>query len=129
MFCASLDNYIKINNYNAIITDMGNNIAGIDFPDGNTPFRLKIITPVMLMANVKLYNELKNKNPALVKEVENLIYYIDVMKNKYHNFKAFAWELEGYGFEKVPDNSFPAEVVEEQLKLVDLLLSCHYWIS
>lgn len=46
--------------------------------------------------------------------------------NKYPAFKVFSWELWGYGFDgKYYD--VDEKELEEQLRLIDLLLSTQYW--
>jgi hypothetical protein len=113
LFCRNLANYHKLN-------DLDN------FADSH---RLSITKPLILMSNIELYNEEKSLNSIHYREVENLIYEIEQQIRCFPSFKAFSWELWGYGFDKKCHPEFSQNIVFEQLTLIDLLLSCHYWIA
>ena len=91
-------------------------------------FRLRIIKPLVLLASPEQYKSAEKQAP-LVMETENIIYQIQQKQQFYYSFKAFSWELWGYGFDAVSNELFPYQVVEEQLKLIHLLLSGHYRVA
>lgn len=91
--------------------------------------RLKITEPINVIADPDLYRKFKSLAPPLYTEANNLIYEIGNNIDRFPAFKAFSWELWGYGFDKAKSENCSSDKVEEQLKLVDLLLSCHYWIE
>ncbi|WP_069649760.1 hypothetical protein [Caloranaerobacter ferrireducens] len=108
LYCQNLKNYLEINK------------AG-NFNE----FRLRITRPLLFLADVEKYKKLK-KEDVLYKEVNNLVYEIN--KNKYIRFDTFSWELWALDFRSEKDDSFPKEIVDEQLKLINLLLGIQYWI-
>lgn len=112
LFCNNVKNYLYIN----------------DYPQSASTPRMKNMEPIITMTDPKQYSTLISKNPELYAEVNNLIYEIGNNTATYVSFKAFSWELWGYGFDMEISDVFPKAIVKEQLKLVDLLLSCHYWI-
>lgn len=60
------------------------------------------------------------------KKVATLLWAINNSSDCFPSFKAFSWELWGYGFDGQQYIVDKAEL-EEQLRLVDLLLSTQYW--
>jgi len=111
MFCSSFMNYMKMNNYN----------------NNDNSFRNRMTNPIKVLADIDLYREYKNEGYDIIHEVANLVYIITEKQHIYQNFKAFSWELDGYGFEKSYSNKYDLAMINEQCKLIDLLLSCHFW--
>ncbi len=138
MFCMSYLNYMKVNQYEAHQYGMhpGSNSSSQDTPNRGQHcmepyrwFRLEITRPIGVLADFTLYSEIRNGGGELFLEVSNLIFAIQHSQDVFPSFRAFSWELRGYGFDAEQHDGFPAEVIEEQLKLIDLLLSCHYWLG
>lgn len=109
LYCQNLKNYLEINKTG-------------DFNE----FRLKITRPLLILADVEKYKKLK-KEDASYKEVNNLVYEINKNKDKYPRLSTFSWELWALDFKSEKDDLFPREIVDEQLKLVNLLLGTQYW--
>jgi hypothetical protein len=113
MFCRNLTNFYKVNGFN----------------DNMVSHRFSISKPLLLLANIELYKEQKLLNSTSFREIENLLYEIEQQITQFPSFKAFSWEIWGYGFDKKRHTEFHESIVFEQLTLIDLLLSCHYWIA
>jgi hypothetical protein len=111
MFCLSVNNYLEVNDYSI----------------QNQDFRSKITESIKILADIDMYNKLKESKLPIIEEVENLVFQIGQKKDIFPSFNAFSWELEGYGFDKKQSENINEDVIFEQLKLIDLLLSCHYW--
>lgn len=110
LYCQNLKKYLEINK------------AG-NFNE----FRLKITSPLLILANVEKYKKLK-KEDTLYKEVNNLVYEINKNKDKYPRLSTFSYELWALDFRSEKDDSISDEIVNEQLKLINLLLGTQYWI-
>lgn len=111
MFCRNLNNYFEAN------------IEG----DPDTEFRLRIAQVLKGIADKNLYNDWAIKAKEKYEEVNNLVYEISQNIDRYHGFKIFSHDLWVYDFKAQKSNGFPKEIIEEQLKLVDLLLGHQYW--
>lgn len=109
-FCRNLKNYLEANKNGS-----------------NEEFRLKIIKPFKILADIELYNKLSNKNLTEIKEVNNLVYEINKEKKTYHQFKQFSWDLWLADFKAIKSEKFDKEIVNEQLKILKLLLGTQYW--
>ena len=116
MFCKSYRNYMKVNRYETQ-----------SCREESHDFRAAITRPIGVLADAALYAGIRKDRNDLLWEVGNLVHAIRQGQERFPSFRAFSWELYGYGFDAEPHDGFPEDVLEEQLKLVDLLLSCHYW--
>lgn len=113
-FCKNLKNYIRINSD----IDSVNNL------------RLKIATDIIPLADVESYKACKKRNDPLYKEIGQFIYALSKYKKKYPSFDKFIWELWAYGFDIIEtENSYHDKIkyMDEKAKLVDLMLSTHYF--
>jgi hypothetical protein len=110
MFCNNVKNFFKLNNR-------------------DNEYRNIIAQPLKGLADVELYNRWKNYDKEKYDEVNNIVYEINVNSNNYHSFKTFARELKGYYFKAIPNLKFPKEALNEQLKLINILLGVQYWID
>jgi len=113
-FCKNFHNYIKL-------LDAG----------GETPTaRLKIAEKLRPLVDITAYEKYKNINIKKYRETGNLIYMLFSYRNKYPVFDRFLWDLWAYGFDMI---EFPDTVAnkdpdaDEMVKLVDLMLSTHYF--
>jgi len=104
-FCKNYKNYVMLNR------------AGID----KNEYRLKIARSIEGLANVELYKRWKQNNDPRCSEVEGIVYEIN-KRNDIHSFHAFSWELAGYGFEARRSDTADKEELDEQIKLIELLL-------
>jgi hypothetical protein len=111
-FIRNLNNYLELN------------IGGLS----NDEFRMRSVECLKALSDIGTYHAWKECNPEKYKEVCHIIYEIEQNKKRYHSFETFAWELWGYGYDGKKNNEYSKEMVEEQLKMIDLLLGTHYWI-
>lgn len=113
IFCQNTKNFFTINQEGELEND----------------YRLKIAQPLKGLADIQLYEKWKAENKEKHDEVNNLVYEINNSKDMFHSFKTFSWELWGYGFEAAMNSKYDKSIVEEQLKLINLLLGTQYWVE
>lgn len=115
-FCKNLFNFININTQ-----------------EGTPPnIRLKYAIEVMPLTDVKSFLKYKSTNEEKYREIGNFIFELSKNKCKYPSLEKFIWELWAYGFDIIPynDNDGCADkYLDEKIKLVDLMLSTHYFSS
>ena len=92
-------------------------------------FRLKIAEALKGLADKSLYDKWAIENPKLYEETKNLIYEIERNIRRFHPFECFSQDLWGLGYEARKSDKFPNAIVEEQLKLINLLLGTQYWVE
>ena len=97
--------------------------------DSEKEFRLKIAQVLRGIADKELYKKWASENRDLYDEVNNLVYKIKQNTGRYHPFESFSRDLWGYDYIAEKNDRFPKKVVEEQLKLIHLLLGTQYWID
>ena len=78
------------------------------------------------LKDISQFRKLKNTDEEYYNELANIIWNINENANRYPSFKVLSWELWGYGFDGEPHNA-NKEKLEEQLRMIDLLLSTQYW--
>jgi hypothetical protein len=110
IFEQNLNNYYKVN-------ECGN-------PD---EYRLRIAQVLRGLADKNLYDKWKKERPDLYEEVNNLVYEIQQNQSRFHPFEAFSYDLWGLEYNAVRSDKFSKEEIEEQLKLINLLLGTQYW--
>ncbi len=111
-FCKNLYNFIDINQCK------------------EESYRIKIAKDLIDLTNIDTYNKLKEQNHYNYKRISNFIYKLSEYNDKYPSLENFLWELWGYGFDakKFKEiDSEPEDLIKEKAKLIDLLLSTHYW--
>jgi hypothetical protein len=114
-FCKNLKNYIRIN-------------SSINCVDS---IRLNIAKDILLLTDVEAYKAYKECNYSLYLEIGKFIYTLSKYKEKYPSLNKFIWELWGYGFDLVETDSLHQDSInymDEKAKLIDLILSTHYFI-
>jgi len=113
IFRQNLNNYFKLNKDG----------------DPENEFRLKIAQVMRGIADKELYEKWAMENNELYEEVNNLVYEIKQNSDHFRSFKTFSWDLWGYDYRAEKSNKFSKEIMEEQLKLINLLLGTQYWIE
>lgn len=111
-FCKNLTKFIKLNQ---------------SYPN----IRLKLAQEINFLVDVSAYSSLKERNDIKSKEIRNFISQLKNYSGKYPSISKFVWELWAYGFdvEDVEDiDQEPQDIMEEKVKLIDLLLSPQYFI-
>ena len=113
IFCESFYNYIKEYEQSGALDE----------------YRYLIARPLKLIADPGLYNTEKPKDSPLYRQVSDLLYYMENNIEKYPKFKAFLWTLEPRGITAGYYGVVSQEDLEEQAKLVNLILNLAYWDS
>jgi hypothetical protein len=113
--------------YSRFVKNFHNYMSLNKIDENFTDYRLSITKPIFGIADIKTLEFWKLNDPKLYEEAAHLLYEISKRKDRIHAFKAFSWELWGYGFD-VAELELPlTDRLEEQLKLIELLLGTHYW--
>ena len=89
-------------------------------------YRYNLAKDMDALLDLEDYKSIEFADYERYKRVARLIWSIKDNIERYPSFKVLSWELWGYGF----DGDFfdvNEEELEEQLKLVDLLLGTQYW--
>lgn len=113
IFCRNAKNFFRMN------------LQG----ESENDFRMEIAQPLKGLADIKLYEKWKSKNNDKYNEVNNLVYQINSNKDTYHAFETFSHELWGYGYESFMSSKYDTDIIQEQLKLIHLLLGTQYWVE
>ena len=92
-------------------------------------FRLKTAEVLKGLADKSLYDKWAIENPKLYEETNNLIYEIEKNIKRFHPFECFSRDLWGLGYKARKNDNFSETVIEEQLKLINLLLGTQYWVE
>ncbi|MEA4846856.1 MAG: hypothetical protein VB106_06440 [Clostridiaceae bacterium] len=113
IFCESLKKYMK------------------EFEEAGAVNEYRYLTafPLKLIADLELYNTEKAKDSMLYKQVRDLLYYMGNNINEYPRFEAFLWTLESRGMTAELYGIASQEDLEEQAKLVNMILNLVYWDS
>ena len=112
--------------YNQFIKNM-DYFLKLNRTDDNTPnYRFDLVKEIETIKSVEAFNALKDKDLKHYQKLSTIIWALENNVHRFPAFKTLSWELWGYGFDgayyKVNE-----EELEEQLKLIDLLLSTQYW--
>ena len=78
---------------------------------------------------MEMYNKEKAKDSMLYRQVKDLLYYMTNNIEKYPKFEAFLWTLESRGITAEYYGVASQEDLEEQTKLVSMILNLAYWDS
>lgn len=92
--------------------------------------RLKNAEEILFLTNVESFLNYKDADEAMYKKIGNFIFDLENYKKVYPSLEKFIWELWAYGFDSIPyegQNPFEDESFEEKVKMIDLLLSTHYF--
>jgi hypothetical protein len=113
-FCKNLNNFIYIN-------ELDNEPENL---------RLKNAKDILLLTDVKNFLKFKDTDAVKYQKIGNFIFELSKFKQSYPTLEKFLWELWAYGFDSVPyeENGIKVdEFLEEKVKLIDLMLSTHYF--
>jgi hypothetical protein len=113
IFCESFRNYIK----------------EFEKAGALNEYRYLIALPLKLIADVEMYQAEKSKESMLYRQVGDLLYYMTNNTHKYPKFEAFFWTLESRGIIAEYHGIVSQEDLEEQTKLVNMILNLVYWDS
>lgn len=92
-------------------------------------YRAEIAKNIGYICDVKSFEMLKSKDYNKYLEVCNIIFNIEKNIKNLNRFETLSFELKGYGFYGIKSEVFDSELLFEQLKLIELLLTTHYWID
>ena len=98
----------------------------IDLNAGSKDYRSTIAKPLELLFDLGKYNIHRHLRDDLFRETNNLIYHMSKKEDHYSRFETFGFDLFLLGYEACQYEEFSDEQVEEQLKLIDLLLGFSY---
>jgi len=113
-FCKNLINFIAINSSENTQSNL----------------RLKIAMEILPLTVVSNYLRHKETDEAQYTKLGNFIFELSKYKQNYPSLEKFLWELWAYGFDSIPymeNQSCVDEFFEEKVKLIDLMLSTHYF--
>ncbi len=111
VFCESLKNYTNIYHNNSL----------------KTQFRYRITEPVSLLADIHRLEEERTKDSLTFMKSCDLLASMQESVGRYPRFKAFLWTLESRGMKPKRYNVLSRYEVEEQMKLINMLLKLMYW--
>lgn len=89
-------------------------------------YRYDIVKRLEPLKDINRFKSLKYEDVEYYNELLNLVWSISHSIDKYPSFKALSWELWGYGFDG-EQHKVNYKDLDEQLKIIDLLLSTQYW--
>ena len=89
-------------------------------------YRYELVKRLEPLKDLHKFKSLKYKDVEYYRELMNLIWTISHNTDRYPSFKALSWELWGFGFDGAQHN-VNSKVLDEQMKIIDLLLSTQYW--
>ena len=113
IFCESFKNYIK----------------EFEQAEAVCEYRYLIALPLKLITDLDMYNAEKAKDSMLYRQVRDLLYYMEGNIEKYPKFEAFLWTLESRGITAGYYGLVSQDDLEEQAKLVNMILNLVYWDS
>jgi|LGOV01.1.fsa_nt_gb hypothetical protein len=90
-------------------------------------YRYEIVKSFNPLTDINIFKKLEKTNIDEYNEISNLIWKLKENIQKYPSFKVLSWELWGYGFDGEKHDIIDQEKFNEQLKIIDLLLSTTYW--
>lgn len=101
-----------------------NNFLAIN--TNTSEYRSRIGRVLQGLADAGLYKKWKEEEPEKYAEVCNLVYHIKKGED-YWAFGSFSWDLWAMEYVAIKDTSFDQEVVDEQLKIINLCLRGQYF--
>ena len=90
-------------------------------------YRSQISQVLRGLLDKQIYDNWQYEQPILYAELNNLIFYMQQRQDEYVLFHTLVWDLWALDFNAVQDNRFDMEVVEDQLKLINLCVKGMYW--
>ena len=113
IFCESFNNYIKEFEQTGAMDE----------------YRYLIALPIKLIIDLEMYETEKTKDSLLYRQVRDLLWFMTNNINKYPKFEAFLWTLESRRITAKYYGVVSQEDLEEQAKLVNMILNLAYWDS
>lgn len=112
--------------YRQFIKNMDCFLALNKMDEGDKNYRLELVKELEPLKKLELFNALKQNDSKHYQKLSAIIWAVSENSDRYPSFKVLSWELWGYGFDGAYYEVDSAEL-EEQLKIIDLLLSTQYW--
>ena len=113
-FCKNLNNFIAINT----------------LENEQVNLRLKYAIEILPLTDVESFLKYKLSDESEYLKLGNFIFDLSKFKQSYPSLEKFIWELWAYGFDSLPyENNQPCrdESLGEKVKIIDLMLSTHYF--
>ncbi len=90
-------------------------------------YRGAIALPLALLCDAALFDAEKESETERYRKISDLLYHMKQNVAKYPALKAFLWTLESRGFSGKRYGMVSSGDLEEQVKLVIMLLKLTYW--
>ncbi|ADQ39647.1 hypothetical protein Calkr_0070 [Caldicellulosiruptor acetigenus I77R1B] len=90
-------------------------------------FRYKIAKVFELIVDLNKFQQERERNSDLYKNLCDLLWFMQQNIDKYPKFKAFLWTLESREIVPKYFGTTPQNILEEQAKLANMFLSLLYW--
>ena len=113
-FCKNLNNFITINR----------------LENSKENIRLKYAIEILPLSDVENYMKYRESDETKYIELGNFIFELSKYKQDYPSLEKFIWELWAYGFDSIPYEKKEHSIDEfllEKVKIIDLMLSTHYF--
>ena len=91
--------------------------------------RLQLAKELLPLTDIEAYKKHKQDKSPIYWKTAAFINQLKQFQDQYSSIKKFIWELWGYGFditEEIDIKMDDTEVIEETVKLIDLLYGTHY---
>lgn len=89
-------------------------------------YRLKMSEILIGFMDINLYEKWKLEDRDKYDEINNLVFEIQNNTHRYHTFKTLSSDLWGYGYNCKSHKRFSKDIVDEQLKLINMCLKNQY---
>jgi hypothetical protein len=135
IFCDSYKNYMDLFPDDAKevesrdIPDDVKKVESRDIPDDakKATYRHGMAMPLTLLCDVARYAAEKESETELYKQLSDLLYFMEQNLAEYPVLKAFLWTLESRGMSGKSYGMVSSIDLNEQVKLVVMLLRLMYW--
>lgn len=106
-----------------------NNFFKINKDLGENNYRLNIAEVLAGLVDINLYEKWKLEDKKKYEELNNIIFQINNNTDRYYTFDTLASDLWGYGYEAEQSDDFSLDIIEDQLKLINLCLRGQYILT
>lgn len=106
-----------------------NNFFKINKDLGENNYRLNIAEVLEGLVDINLYEKWKLEDKKKYEELNNIIFQINNNTDRYYTFDTLAFDLWGYGYEAEQSDDFSLDIIEDQLKLINLCLRGQYILT
>ncbi len=94
--------------------------------EGENDYRSRISQVLRGLLDKKLYDRWQYEEPDKYAELNNIIFFMKQRQDKYELFHTLVYDLWALDFKAKKNDRFKLEVVDEQLKLINLCVKGTY---